>query len=280
MLTLFSLCLVNILNGQTDIYNNLKTDYGRFVKEEIEDSALIVAKQMYALVLKNETDTSLRYAIALQYIGKSFYRLQHFDSSKFYFEKTLFLLKKQNRSNSIEYTENLSNLGIVNRNLGEFRNAENNYLTAIEIRNKFPLNNGSKSKYLNNLGFLYLELGLFDEAESSILLALNRFSELYGADSSKYISAVHSLAMVYHKKGDYEKANEQFVKWHSFTERNMFSKLSYIQGTKDFIINDLNLGLNKHAGRMLSEIDTIIANNSYLIKTLQYGCNSFCTFKI
>lgn len=271
MLTLFSLCLVNILNGQTDIYNNLKTDYGRFIKEERYDSALIVAKQMYALVLQIETDTSLRYAIALQYIGKSFYRLQHFDSSKFYYEKALILLKSQNRSNSIEYTENLNTLGIVYQNLGEFKNAENNYLKAIEIRNKFPLKNGSKSKYLNNLGFLYLDLGLFDEAESSILLALNRFSELYGADSSKYIYAIHSLAMVYHKKGDYEKANEQFVKWHSFYQRTMFSKLTYIENTKDFIINDLNLGFNKHAGRMLSEIDTIIANNSNLKKTHQYG---------
>jgi len=174
-------------SAQQDPYDQLKTHYDRLRKEAKHDSALVVAKQMSNWALQNETDTSLRYAVTMQLIGRSFYNLQVFDSSKYYYEKTLHLLDLQNRYTSLEYTETLNSLGIIHRNLGNFKNAEKSYLKAISIRDSLPTKQGHKPKYQNNLGFLYLHIGLYDEAETNIMSSLKRFNELYGVDTSKYI---------------------------------------------------------------------------------------------
>ena len=135
--------------AQKDQYDQHKTQYDSLRKAENYESALLVAKQMNTWSLKNETDTSLRYAVSLQFIGRSFYNLQNFDSSKYYFEKTLRFLEKQNRSTAVEYTETLNSLGIIQRNLGEFMNAEKNFLKAISIRDSLPTKQGHKPKYQN-----------------------------------------------------------------------------------------------------------------------------------
>ena len=267
------------VNAQKENYHQLKTQYDSLRKVENHESALLVAKQMSTWAFQNETDTSLRYAISMQFTGRSFYNLQVFDSSKYYYEKTLRLLDKQNRSTSVEYTETLNSLGIIHRNLGDFKNAEKNYLKAISIRNSLPTKQGHKPKYQNNLGFLYLQIGLYDEAETNIMSSLKRFNELYGVDTSKYISVVHSLAMVYQKKEDYKQANELFTKWYHFMESTMVSKISYIEGSKDVIINNLELGKNKVAKAILLKVDSLIANNLSLKKTIQYSAILFAHAK-
>ena len=270
---IFLLALIsfnNLLNAQ-DLFDKYKIDYDRLRQQEKHDSALLAAKQMNTWALQYETDTSLRYAVSLQFIGRSFYNLQDFDSSKYYYEKTLLFLRKQKQSTSVEYTETLNSLGIIYRNLGDFKKAEKHYIQAIRIRDSLPTKQGHKPKYQNNLGFLYLNIGLYDEAEVNITSSLNRFNELYGVDTAKYISVVHSLAMVYQKKEDYKKANELFAKWTHFMDRKMVSKISYLEGAKDVIINNLNLGEYKVAQAILLKVDSLIENNLNLKKTLQYG---------
>ena len=264
---------------QKDIYVQLKTQYDSLRKAENHEGALVIAKQMNTWSLKNETDTSFRYAISLQFIGRSFYNLQVFDSSKYYYEKTLRLLDKQKQSTSVEYTETLNSLGIIYRNLGEFKNAEKCYLKAISIRNSLPTKQGHKPKYQNNLGYLYLQIGLYDEAETNIMSSLKSFNELYGVDSAKYISIIHSLGLVYHKKEEYKQANELFAKWSHFMDNKMVSKISYIEGSKDVIINNLKLGKNKVAQAILLKVDSFIANNLSLKKTIQYGAILFAHAK-
>lgn len=61
-LVLFTLLLIpSVSLSQADPFAQLKTQYDRLRKEEKHDSTLVVAKQMNAWALQNETDTSLRY---------------------------------------------------------------------------------------------------------------------------------------------------------------------------------------------------------------------------
>ncbi|MFM7684206.1 MAG: CHAT domain-containing protein, partial [Bacteroidota bacterium] len=257
--------------AQKDQYDQLKTEYDSLRKTENHESALLVAKQMNTWALEYETDTSLRYAVSLMFIGRTFSALQIMDSSKYYFDNAIALLEKQGRSTSIEYTDCLSSLGILLGNIGDFKHAEQKYLLAIDIRSKFPTQKGHKPKYQNNLGYLYLKMGMYDEAEANIKSSLKRFNELYGVDTSKYISIVHSLAMVYQKKEDYNQANELFNKWYHFMDQTMISKTTYLEGSKDVIINNLILGQTKVAQAILLKVDSLIANNLSFKKTLQYG---------
>jgi len=263
------ICSCN-LNAQQDQYDILKLQYDQLQMNSNFKGALSIAKQMNAWALEFETDTSLRYAVSLISIGRTFYALQLMDSSKYYFDNAIALLEKQSRSTSIEYTDCLSSLGILLGNIGDFKHAEQKYLLAIDIRSKFPTQKGHKPKYQNNLGYLYLKMGMYDEAEAIIQASLKRFVELYTSDTSKFDYVLHSLAVVYHKKEDYKKADEWFLKWFNYMDRMLVSKVRYIEGAKDVVVNDLKLGNIKHAEQVLSKIDNLISKNTELKKTLLY----------
>jgi tetratricopeptide (TPR) repeat protein len=256
--------------AQTDVYHQLKIQYDSLRKVENHNGALLVAKQMNTWALQNETDTSLRYAVSFMLVGRTYYSLQQMDSSKYYYENAIALLEMQRRSTSIEYTDCLSSLGILLGNIGDFKHAEQKYLLAIDIRNSFPTQKGHKPKYQNNLGYLYLKMGMYDEAETIIKASLQRFEELYPKDTVRFDYVLHSLAMVYHKKEDYKQADELFVKWLSFIDRTMVSKVRYIEGAKDVIVNDLKIGKVKHAEQVLLKMDSLILKNLDLKKTLLY----------
>ena len=269
LLIIFILSSLN-LRAQKDQYDQFKIQYDSLRKVESHEGSLLVAKQMNTWALKYETDTSLRYAVSFISIGRTFFALQLMDSSKYYFNNAIALLEKQSRNTSIEYTDCLSSLGILLGNIGDFKHAEQKYLLAIDIRNRFPTQKGHKPKYQNNLGYLYLKMGMYDDAETVIKASLKRFEELHHEDTVNFLFVIHSLAMVYHKKEDYKQADELFVKWFNFIDRTMLSKVSYIEGAKDVVINDLKIGKNKHAEQVLLKIDTLISKNLNLKKTLLY----------
>ncbi len=58
--------------GQSDVYEDLEAAYDQFRNEGKNDSSLAVAKKMNAWALQFETDSSLRYAVSLRYVGNSF----------------------------------------------------------------------------------------------------------------------------------------------------------------------------------------------------------------
>jgi|LauGreDrversion4_2_1035121.scaffolds.fasta_scaffold2035347_2 hypothetical protein len=68
---LLNLCVIEV-HSQSDKYDLLKIDYDRLRKENKQDSALLIASEMNTWALKNETDTSLRYAVTLRYLGNIF----------------------------------------------------------------------------------------------------------------------------------------------------------------------------------------------------------------
>ncbi len=246
------------LQAQTDFYDQLKKDYDRFRKEEKYDSALVIAKQMNAWAMQIETDTSLRYAVSMRYMGLNYINLQNFDSSLICLEHSMQILEKQHRQLAREYTECLNLMGICYRNRGEFKQAEAAYLKAIEIRKKHPTNQGDKPRYQNNLGFLYVSMGLYNEAEKLISSAVKRFEELYAVDTSKYISSIHSLAAVKYAKGEFEEADKYFSIWLHWTTNNNYAQQKMMEGIKDCIENNVALHNFDKAHFLLNYADSIL----------------------
>ena len=98
--------------SQSDVYEELKRTYDQLREESKEDSALVVAKKMNAWALQFETDSSLRYAVSLRYVGNSFSALSFNDSALYYWNKSLEALEKQQRAESLDAAYCLYNLGI------------------------------------------------------------------------------------------------------------------------------------------------------------------------
>ncbi len=90
----------------------------------------LLQKKMNAWALQNETGNSLRYAVSLRFLGNSFYSLSQFDSALFYWNKSLQVLGKQQRVESLDAANCLNYIGILFSDLGDFKAAEFYYKKA------------------------------------------------------------------------------------------------------------------------------------------------------
>lgn len=136
LLTLIS--FNNLLNAQ-DLFDKYKIYYDRLRKQEKHDSALVVAKQMNSWAFQNETDTSLRYAVSLRYIGDCFFDnllCVAQDSALLYWNKSLIILDKQFRFKSIEKALCYYNIGNYYYYRDQFENAFNNFNLSFDILSK------------------------------------------------------------------------------------------------------------------------------------------------
>lgn len=110
-------------------------------------------------------------------------------------------------SDSLLIASASNNIGVCNRQLGEYEDALTNYLKALEIYD--ALNEKSKEATVtNNIGMVYSYLGVNDKAIEYHLKAKNVFEEL---DNKKGISEVYNnIAIIYANDGNLQKALNYF----------------------------------------------------------------------
>ncbi len=198
---------VGNLFSQELTYDQLNLKFEHLRLEEKQDSATLLAKQMNNWALKNESDTSLRYAESYRFIANSFYYNQQLDSALLYFNKSIFFLKNQNRLNHASYASTINNLGNLNRATGNYKEAEKLYLEALIIRkNILGESNIDYSKTLNNLGILYKEMGDYKAAERLYKQALEIRKKALGENHTEYASSLNNLGVLYKIMGDYKDA--------------------------------------------------------------------------
>ena len=210
ILFIIPLLLVCIsLTAQTDPYDQLKEQYFSLFDESNNDykKALSIAKEMNAWALKNESDTSLRYASSLQYIGVCFHYLQELDSAKTFYQLAQEILKFQNREDHSSNTACLINLGILYSDMGDYKSAEPYYKQALEITKKtLGEEHLDVASSLNNLGVLYSDMGDYKSAEPYFKQALEIRKKTLGEEHPDYANGLNNLGNLYSDMGDYKAA--------------------------------------------------------------------------
>jgi tetratricopeptide (TPR) repeat protein len=206
------LCIFSgALHAQTDFYDQLKTDYDRLRKEGKQDSALVIAKQMNAWALENESDTSLRYAVSFRDIGICFKSLQEIDSAIYHYTFSLKLLDQQKRNVHPAYAASLNNLGVLYFKMGDYKAAEDYYKQALEIRKKaLGEEHPDYALSLNNLGALYRNIGDYKAAEDYYKQALEIYKKALGEEHPDYASSLNNLGVLYWDMGDYKSAEPYY----------------------------------------------------------------------
>ncbi len=212
---MYVLILLNLAGlrslAQDDIYNNLNKDYQRLKKEQKLDSALLVTKQMNTWALKNETDTSLRYAVSYSYIGNCFNALKNNDSAICYYNYSLKSLKKQLREEHPDYAKSLNNLGILFYDMGDYKSAELYFKQSLEIIKKaLGEEHPDYARSLNNLGELYKTMGDYKSAELYLKQALAIQKKALGEEHPEYASTLNNLGELYKTMGDYKNAEPYY----------------------------------------------------------------------
>ena len=197
--------------AQQDYYDQLKKQYDNFRKTEKFDSAIVVAKEMNVWALKNETDTSLRYAVSLRYVGNCFYSMEIVDSAFYFYNFSLKILDRQKRNIHLSYFNSLIVIGILHEKLGNYKAAEPYYRQGLEIRKKIlGEEHADYASSLYNLGNLYENMGEYKAAETYYKQALEIFKQALGEEHPNYSTCLNELGSIYFVMGDYQAAKSYY----------------------------------------------------------------------
>jgi tetratricopeptide (TPR) repeat protein len=198
--------------SQSDVYEELKATYDQLRKEGKNDSSLAVAKKMNAWALQFETDSSLRYAVSLRYVGNSFSGLSQNDSALYYCKKSLVVLEKQQRAESLDAANVLNNLGVLYRTMGDYKASETYLKQALEIRKKaLRMEHPDYATSFNNLGVLYRTMGDYKASELYYKQALEIQKKALGEEHPAYASSINNLGNLYSDMGDYKAAELYYI---------------------------------------------------------------------
>jgi CHAT domain-containing protein len=212
ILFITSLFLVNFILAQ-DKYDKLKTQVEQFYKDAKYDSALVVAKQMNNWTLQNETDTSLRHAVSLRYVGNCFQKLNIKDSALFYWFKSLKILEYQKREFTTYYSKVSNQLGVFYWENDNYKLSERYYRKTLLIDR---LIHGDTSieyaKIINNLGVLYEAMGDYDKGDSCYLIVEKIFLRKNGLVHEDNIKLYQNMGGHFLRTDDLKNAEIAFKK--------------------------------------------------------------------
>ena len=245
--------------SQKTDYSVFKKKYDYYFKENKLDSALYFAKQMNVCTLKNEGDSSLRYAVSFRYIGNCFDKLGIIDSNLFYLNESLRVLERQKRTNDIDFAKCSYNLGrIYLKNIFDLKLAYKYTSQAIKIFEEFyGIENHDFLKTYYLLGMIYHEMGSYMKSESIYLHCLHK-----NTTQIEKIQISNNLGNLYRDMGDNEKAEFFFIS----AKKDYFK---FFGGNDNFyagIINDIGgfyflIGDYHNAEKQLIESNNIFSKN-------------------
>jgi len=174
---------------------------GRYLEAEL---FLSRSEILYKTInLKNQ-----RYITALlRDIGTSRRGQGDYDSSVYFYEKSLSISKEQLGENHPDTVNSLHSLALNYQDKGRYNEAEPLFLRALKIsEEQLGANHLNTANKLNSLASNYRRKGRYDEEEPLILRALKIYEEQLGENHPDTANILNSLALNYQDKGRYDEA--------------------------------------------------------------------------
>jgi CHAT domain-containing protein len=197
------------VNAQTD-FPALQNQFLDYRKAYKQDSALFIARQMNALALREQTDSSYWHALSFRYVGNIYYSNGNYDSTTFYWVKSVLLFNKYHL-NHPDYGVSLNSLGVLYTALCNYKASEF-YLSQSLMHRKRTL--GEKhpeyAGVLNNLGNLYEDIGNYKAAEDYYKQALVIIKKNLGEKHPENAGVLNNLGILYWEIGDYKAAEDYY----------------------------------------------------------------------
>ncbi|MDR0327431.1 MAG: CHAT domain-containing protein [Planctomycetaceae bacterium] len=179
----------------------------------IEAGKLNEAKPITDRLLKQAaTDTD---ATALNDLGVAFEDLGCYEMAEPFHKRALEIREK--RKDQYGIVQSLCNLGILNKNLGRYKDAEMYYGQALKANpDEFMT-----AVVRNNMGLLYQEQYHYEEAKPLYEQALKTYEKLYGKDDPYVAPPLHNLARLYRDQGNYTEAEKHQKRALSIDEKEL-----------------------------------------------------------
>jgi CHAT domain-containing protein len=264
------------VRAQDRSYEQMEVDYNRFKSEGKKDSVLLVAREMNDWALKNEGDTSLRYARSFRYMGNGHVNS---DSSIYYYNRSKLLLEKENRNCSIDYAYTLYNLAIIYSAMEEWKLSEVHYLSSIEAFNGINITQ-SPIYYacLKNISQLYGEINQIKKEEVYLIKYLNTLKENNETLQPNYLDALISLGDFYFSNGHIDDAEGYYLSSYKIAKRHTphaKDELLILRRLLDFYVHVGDItNIKKYQVKYLKAIEVAHSNASidFAIAVFEIGC--------
>jgi CHAT domain-containing protein/tetratricopeptide (TPR) repeat protein len=273
--------LTILLCAQTSEYEQLKFEYERFRKEQKLDSVKLVAKEMNRWALIHEGDTSLRYAVSFRYIGNGF---SETDSSLFYYQKSIDVLRLQGREFGIDLALSLYNNAVIYKKNEDFFKALEYYLNAFQL---FKVNDFIENDIfiscVDAIGDIYALLDMNQEALFYYQIELLIVKKSFGQESPEYLNFLNLVGKLYQKIYDFENAElclssvyeirkKSLGKNHRLTAisaanlANLFSEMNKYDESEKFYL--ISIEIVRKIGNVSDDLNfALILNNIGLLYT-------------
>lgn len=221
-------------NNISLIYNEIgKYDLAISISKQ-SDGMTDLIKKKYTLQQYYANKSNINLNIGTYY--EKYYLLNRqnkklLDSSKYYFEKTLYY-SQGSLLNKISANISLANFSYLK---GELNEAERRYLSTLRIVKESNLE-GNFLSLLYDLGDLYYVKGEYDKS----ILYFSKVDSIYRLNPAKnklqYIQSNYNQSIIYDKLKDYEKAtfhSDVFLKEYQKNQKNLNNEASKINFRKE-----------------------------------------------
>ncbi|HRG40181.1 MAG TPA: CHAT domain-containing protein [Saprospiraceae bacterium] len=196
------------------------TDYNQnilvlYLADNKLDEALSIANNSEKILKRKFGENHPSYAQCLNNIGMIYLRKFEIKVAKNYMKAAIKSLgQSKNDRLGLYYT----NLATIEHKNGEYYDAEQNYLTALDIFKSLNLENSSTALVQNNLAGLYINIGDFDKARALLEPVNSFYKKYYSKNIEKAVSALNNLGLTYYKMHDYEASEKCFHEGFQITE--------------------------------------------------------------
>ena len=198
--------------SQTDPCAELQSRYDSLQSTEDDEAALNAVLELSDCLLQAESDSSLRYAVSLRWVGNRFIDLAHVEEASDFYQQSLDVLSSQGRTSHPDFAHGLNNLARNYHYQGDYARAEEYYLRTLEIRRSvLGESHPDFASSLENLSVIYSAEGDYTKAEGYFLRALEIKKSVLGESHPDVAWTLENLANNYYDQGNYAKAEDHFL---------------------------------------------------------------------
>ena len=142
--------------------------------------------------------------------GYMYLNKANFDEAQQHFQRAMELFNQSGKNNSVEAAQCLSYLATLFYSTGKMKQAEDNQLMSLQIRQSlYPPNHPEIAAAYNDLGLVYSSTD-FDKALDYYEMASKIYEKVYGANHVKFALASSNIGFMYRKLELYGDAVNNF----------------------------------------------------------------------
>ena len=204
---------INAISDQDTTYiaaaSSLANMYYKLLKY---DSSLAYYVKAAEGAKKRYGNTSVQYGALLVMVATVYWELWKYPEAGEAYQKATAILKKTENTNKKEYIKCLTAHANFYITTGNLNKAEELCLSAREIALREPVDRDGYASTLEKLARLYEKMGFYAKQEAVERQIYEIYKQKYGENYYKYVYAMGSLADVYQRNHDFERADSIYRK--------------------------------------------------------------------